>query len=276
MASVTADIESTTLDHEISTGIQQAINASLDNFTLDQTTDKVKTRRQTSALGSSGDISVAEIVTEVVKAIQPMIVQCVTSAVSQAVTIIADKFVGDMRNLNNDTISSMRKQLKQQTYQLDRMEQYTRRENIRIKGMNYTDNENTNEIVMKLASDIGVQLSNEDISTSHRLGVSRDNAKPSPIIVRFSRRDKKVELLRKKRNIQRGIYIEEDLTKLRRNLAYEVRKDSRTTKTWTIDGKIYAMVKEGEAEVKKVFETPDDLYKLGWNESRLEAFLESK
>ena len=89
MASVTADIESTTLDHEISTGIQQAINASLDNFTLDQTTDKVKTRRQTSALGSSGDISVAEIVTEVVKAIQPMIVQCVTSAISQAVTLTA-------------------------------------------------------------------------------------------------------------------------------------------------------------------------------------------
>lgn len=84
-----------------------------------------------------------------------MIVQCVTSAVTQAVTIIAEKFVDDMKTLNNSTVSNMKNQMKQESYQLDRMEHYTRRDNIRIKGISYADNENTNEIVMKLASDMG-------------------------------------------------------------------------------------------------------------------------
>ena len=59
-------------------------------------------------------------------------------------------------------------------------------------------------------------------------------------------------------------------------MSYEIRKDSSTSKTWTIDGKIYALVREGNSEVKKVFDTPDDLYKLGWNEAKLEAFLDAQ
>ena len=277
MASANTVKDTKELDQEIASGIQQAITESLDKFTVDQASTQTcagaKTRRQTSAAANTGEMSIAEIVTEVVKALQPMIVQCVTSAVSQAVTIIADKFVGD---ISNSTTLSLKRQLKQQSYQLDRMEQYTRRDNIIIKGVSYSDNENTNDIVMKLANDAGVELSKDDISTSHRLGATRDNSKPSPIIVRFSKRDKKIELMKKKKNIRHGVYVEEDLTKLRGNMAYEVRKNSNTSKTWTINGKIYALVNEGGTEVKKVFETPDDLYKLGWNEAKLEAFLDAK
>ena len=36
---------------------------------------------------------------------------------------------------------------------------------------------------------------------------------------------------------------------------------------------IFAVIKEGESESKKVFDTPDDLYKLGWNEQKLSSFL---
>ena len=86
-----------------------------------------------------------------VKAIQAIIVQCITSAVLQVVTIIVDKILGHMRTLYNDIISSMKEQLKQQSYQWDKMEQYIR---IRKKGLSYTDNENTNKIVMKPAGDI--------------------------------------------------------------------------------------------------------------------------
>lgn len=58
------------------------------------------------------------------------------------------------------------------------MEQYTRRENIRVKDTKYEDNENTNGIVMKLASDTGVELTRDDISISRRLGATRNNNKP--------------------------------------------------------------------------------------------------
>ena len=202
--------------------------------------------------------------------------QCVTSAVTQAVTIMTDKLTAELKIQNTGTISNLKKQLKNQSYQLDRMEQYTRRDNIRIKGVAYSTNENTNDIVINLAKDMGVELSSNDISTSHQLGATREVTKPSTIIVRFAKRDKKVELLKNKKKLRSGVHFEEDLTKLRRNMAYEIRKDSSTIKTWTIDGKIYAMVREGNSEVKKVFDTPDDLYKLGWNEARLEALLDAE
>lgn len=74
-------------------------------------------------------------VNEVVKAILPLIVHSVMSAVTQAVTIIADKFVEDMKALNDSTVICLKKQLKQQSYQTDGMEQYTLRDNIKIKGI---------------------------------------------------------------------------------------------------------------------------------------------
>lgn len=68
MAGAATDTVTKKFDQEISSGIQQAITESMDKFTLDQTTDGIKTRRQTSTLGDRGDVSVAEIATEVVTA----------------------------------------------------------------------------------------------------------------------------------------------------------------------------------------------------------------
>ena len=130
-------------------------------------------------------------------------------------------------------------------------------------------------MVVDVARKMGVALADADISVSHRTGA--DGA--GPIIVRFARREKKIEMMRKKKNLgnEAGIFIEEDLTRIRHRMLYEIRHDSRTTKTWTIEGKIFAMMKEGEGanakEAKKTFKNPDDLYKLGWNEERLTRFL---
>ena len=47
------------------------------------------------------------------------------------------------------------------------------------------------------------------------------------------------------------------------------------TKHWTIEGKIYAMVTTsggGEA-TKTCFQTPDDLAVLGWDDDRIENFM---
>ena len=55
---------------------------------------------------------------------------------------------------------------------------------------------------------------------------------------------------------------------------YEIRKNENTTKTWTINGDIFAIVKgKNGMEAKEQFSTPDDLYKLGWNKDKLDTFL---
>ena len=99
-----------------------------------------------------------------------------------------------------------------------------------------------------------------------------------PILVKLHNQRQKVEIMRAKKGLGgSGKYIDEDLTKLRGKLYYEIRKDANTTKHWTVDGKIYAMVKTsggGEA-VKTCFQTPDDLAVLGWDERRIEDFMNS-
>ena len=153
-----------------------------------------------------------------------------------------------------------------------------RRENIRIKGIKKTADEDTTAVVVDVARRVGVTLTAADVSVSHRTGTDGEG----PIIVRFARREKKIELMKNKKKLPKGddaIYFEEDLARIHHRMLYEIRKDANTTKTWTINGKIFAMMKEnegeGQNEVKKVFETPDDLYKLGWNEARLTLFLQS-
>ena len=85
------------------------------------------------------------------------------------------------------------------------LEQYGRRENLELHGIPVTQNENSNQIVRKVASLLDVTLDESQISTSHRLKMPQNpdlemhahkNSYP-PIIVRFSNRDKRNELFAK-------------------------------------------------------------------------------
>ena len=56
----------------------------------------------------------------------------------------------------NKEINSLKANVQVQKFELDKIEQYSRRDNIRIYGIEEKENENTNEIVRRLASDIDV------------------------------------------------------------------------------------------------------------------------
>ena len=49
------------------------------------------------------------------------------------------------------------------------LEQYSRRDCIEIRGVPYTQDESTDDIVEKVGEIIGVELVSDDISISHRL-----------------------------------------------------------------------------------------------------------
>ena len=72
----------------------------------------------------------------------------------------------------------------------DEFEQYGRRECLEIRGIPQLQGENTNEIIVKISSKVGVVLKEEDISISHRLPVQGRNANNfnPAIIVKFTRR----------------------------------------------------------------------------------------
>ena len=67
----------------------------------------------------------------------------------------------------------------------------------------------------------------------------------------------------------RGVYINDDLTALRSRLVYELKRDAGVQKVWTIDGRIFCVQVENGHEVRKVVESPEDLFGVGWSEERV-------
>ena len=154
-----------------------------------------------------------------------------------------------------------------------KINRYSRRESIRISGIPEIEGENTNALVTKLAADIGVSVTETDISVSHRLPGRPGSARP--IIVKFVRRDTKTSMMKNKRRLcdldRKGVFLNDDLTPFRAKLGRTLRNDSTIGNVWTIDGRIFCMitVTENGNEIRKVAESPDDLFHLDWSEEKV-------
>ena len=101
-------------------------------------------------------------------------------------------------------IDHLKMQQQSTAMHLDKLEQYGRRENFEIHGVPTMRNENTNQIVKTVAKALNVQLDERHISTSHRLSKpqnQKETRQYPPIIVRFSNRDKRNEIFRKRQSI---------------------------------------------------------------------------
>ena len=81
--------------------------------------------------------------------------------------------------------------------EIDDLEQYSRRNCLVLHGVNESNAENTNEIIIKTFSEeLGVEIKEDDLDRSHRLGKSkRKDNKPRPIIVKFARYAVRREIL---------------------------------------------------------------------------------
>ena len=133
---------------------------------------------------------------------------------------------------------------------IDEVNQYQRKNNIEIHGIPEQEGENLENLVVDLAKELGLKMETISIDIVHRLP-RRYGTKP--IIVKFhAYQDKyamyqaryKLRKLKNKTYFQRAvnIYINENLTKTRKQLFAEVRK-RRDQNEWhsafTQDGKIY-------------------------------------
>ena len=133
--------------------------------------------------------------------------------------------------------------------------------------------ENTDDVVISSAHDMGVEISSNDISVSHRLSKSRTLSE-CPIIIKFVRRNTKTALMTNKKMLRtieryRHIYVNDDITPLRSRMLRTLKNDDEVKRVWTIDGNFHCIVVENNAKVKKRLETPDDLFKLGWSQDAI-------
>ena len=105
------------------------------------------------------------------------------------------------------------------------LENYNRRDNVKILGLKETNDgqketETTIKKIVNISNALEAQISENDISIAHRLPSRNPGNKP--VINRFARRIKKIELLKKKKTLVnheelRDIKIFEDLSAARVN-----------------------------------------------------------
>lgn len=129
---------------------------------------------------------------------------------------------------------------------VDDLEQYSRRNAIRISGISESEEENTDELVKQVTREMGIELANSDIDRSHRTG-KPITGRNRQILVRFTNYHIKHKILKsryvmKTKSSLRHVYVNEDLTKRRQSIYQSARKlylEGKVSKVWTWDGKIF-------------------------------------
>ena len=115
----------------------------------------------------------------------------------------------------------LKKSVNLSLFKIDASEQYGRRENLRIHGIPGSKNnqDDGEEIVLKIAKSLNVDVQPCEIQRAHRLGkkIINNISKPRPIFVRFISHKKRNKILFAKSNLKKTqeflqVFITENLT----------------------------------------------------------------
>ena len=200
-----------------------------------------------------------------------------------------DKLILD---LQNDKV-----ELQNQT---DASNQYVRRDNFKITGVPYREDENLIDVVQSVTRHIGREIAESEISDIHRLPNNQTdtNGSSAPgIIIRVNRRRVKHEIMDKKKHLRSsphrdypnvGIY--EDLTPLRSRILYALRNKknqdgNKTYKfTWSKEGRIFCRTEQqtrssgsgNKLPKPGIVNKPSDLLKLGFTEIEVNEIIINK
>lgn len=166
------------------------------------------------------------------------------------------------------------KTIKELQGRLNNAEQYTRRDSIEIREIPVSENENVEEIVLRVAQNIDVPLTSADISVAHRLK-SKAGYIPG-IIVKLTSRKAKNSLIEKKRNITlkqsdfipgdyavNKIYMGESLSPFNRRLLASTKKTAKEAGykyIWWRNG--VRVRKEDDSSIIRIDSEDDILLKL--------------
>ena len=124
---------------------------------------KAKQMKKTPSNPGINSEQLADIVRQVMEAIQPIITQSVVAAVSSAMKAVMEE-IKSIKPQPAAPAGADVKSTRVLRYELDKLEQYGRRENIKIYGIPESTNEDTTDVVVKLGNQLGVKLERADIS----------------------------------------------------------------------------------------------------------------
>lgn len=160
---------------------------------------------------------------------------------------------------------------------LNRLEQYGRNRNIEIENVELKEGEKVEEIVLKVAEGIKIELSSKDIEAAHRLPARKSSAAPPRIIVQFASRKKRDEFIAARSQAapitsqllvggksKERIYLNENLTKYYSELLWRAKQKGKAEGykfIWFKFGKILAKKSETSRGVIRI-STFNDIEKI--------------
>jgi hypothetical protein len=139
-------------------------------------------------------------------------------------------------------VSTFKDLLEKLELELDELQQYSQRASLRISGLPaFKPDDNYRQLVVDLASEVGVVMDLHDIDRAHPAG--KDNKQ---LIVKFTNYTARFNLYNSRRKLKesnRNIYINEDLTPRRSRLLrdlIDLKKSKEIANAWTNDGRLFA------------------------------------
>ena len=164
-----------------------------------------------------------------------------------------DELETEIKNKNEkvllleNRVEILEEEKESQGKEIDDLEQYSRRNCLLLHGVVETNAECTDDIIIKTcAEELGIDVKQEDLDRSHRLGkVKRNDNKPRPIIVKFARYAVRNKVFSNKKKLKgKKLLITESLTVYRMKLLDEARRKYAVRNVWTYDGRV--MYKENK------------------------------
>ena len=154
---------------------------------------------------------------------------------------------------------------------IDDQQQYSRRANLRFTGIEENAGEDTTKKVLQTLNEtmqLEPPISREQIERSHRLGrVTPDQQRPRTVIVRFSSERSRDTVYKARGQLKefnhrsdpvKRIFVNEDLTARRANIAFEtckLKKGKKIADCWTFNGRI--LIKSNRGQIEEISSLAD-------------------
>ena len=179
------------------------------------------------------------------------------------------------------TIDKLNQEVDALKITIDDLEQHGRKGSIRVFGLPEDTPGQVDEKIMTLVNEhlkVRPPIALEDVEMAHRLGkppeqtvvlesdqaASQTRPTTRAVIVRFASRRTKSRVMKEKKNLKTNpfmrangtpasVYLTDDLTKRRAQLAYQVRqlkREGKLSDTWVCDARIY--IKDNHNHVSQI------------------------
>lgn len=152
-----------------------------------------------------------------------------------------NKLIGKLETANK-RISSLEKENEELFNKIDKLEQYTRRNSIRIFGVQESENENLLENILDLFNkNMDLSVTPQDVDRCHRTGsVSANKKKPRALIVKFLSYQHRSAVLKNRSKLKgTKVVVKEDLTRNRVEVLKAASERFGRRNVWSYDGTIF-------------------------------------